>query len=116
MVQAKFKVADGDLMGVLMSPQNVAVEWIGPGRIVCSFAQRGQAVSAHFSSDRRGLRHLKSAINDFCNWVFGAFEWCSMVIAIINKPSVVRLVKKCGFSHVIDVEDNTVYARSKWVV
>lgn len=111
----KFRRATGDLMGVAMSPNNIAVEWKGPGEIIFSFAQRGQAMSAHFSANKKGLRHIKEAINDFCKWIFDICEWCKMILAVIKikKNSVVRLVKKCGFSHVIDAKGHTIYARAR---
>lgn len=113
MASVKFKAASGDLMGVLMTPPRVAIEWVGPGRVVFSFTQLGEAISAHFSADKKGLRYLKQAIEDFCEWAFEAFDWCRMILAIVGKPSVVRLIKKCGFSHVTDIDDNMVYTRLK---
>jgi hypothetical protein len=109
----KFKRAHGDLQGVVMSPNNIAVEWDGPGRILFSFAQRGEAISIHFSSDKKGLRHIKEAINDFCDWIFYVCEWCEMILAFIKNEtkSVVRLVKKLGFFHVITIEEGIICGR-----
>lgn len=110
---AKFRMAEGDLLGVQKRSHHVAIEWIGPGRIIFSFAQRGQAMSAHFASDKAGLRHLKTAIDDFCQWVFESLDDIDMVLAIMTLPSVVRLVQRCGFLYVLTDEDREIYARSK---
>ena len=112
----KFKPATGDLLGVAVSPRNMCVEWNECGRVVFSFAKRGLAISGHFSADRKGSRNIKAAINDFCEWAFYAFEWCTMMMAMIQKPSVERLVLKCGFTHLASSEESEIYVRLRqWV-
>ena len=81
-------------------------------RVIFSMAQRGKAMCCHFSSSKKDLRQIKTAINEFCEWVFDNFE-CKIILAFINKPSVVRLVLKCGFKHVLTYEEGDIYARSK---
>lgn len=105
------KPAKGDLMGVLMTPNNIAIERIGEGRIIASYAQRGNAISVHFASDKKGLRHIKPAINEFCQWAFEKYEWCTMILAMIKIPSVERLVLKCGFSYLTSQNDINIYMR-----
>lgn len=108
-----FTPATENLLGVLETENTIAFSWNGPGRVVVSFSQRGNSIAAHFASSKDGLRHIKTAINDFCLWAFNRFKWCTMVLAQIKKPSVARLVKKCGFFHVADIDGLTVYARSR---
>ncbi len=91
----------------------MAVEWGGPGKVVASYAMRGNAISAHFASDKKGLRHIKSAIEDFCAWIFDTYKWCTMILAMIERPSVTRIVRKCGFKHVIDNQGYKIYARCR---
>ncbi len=98
-----FSPASGDLLGVFESENTLAFSWNGPGRIIASFSQRGNSIAAHFASNKEGLRHIKSAINDFCLWAFNKYEWCTMILAQIKRPSVARLVAKCGFKKVGDV-------------
>lgn len=83
--------------------------------VFCSCCQKGEAISAHFSVDREGIRLLKQAIDEFCHWAFAVLPWCKMIFACIVRPSVERLVVKCGFSF-LDVIDNIrVYVRyRKW--
>lgn len=110
-----FKRVQRDLLGVAMSSNNIAVLWDGPGRIILSFAQRGASISAHFASNKEGLRHIKQAINDFCEWIFSICEWCMMILAVIkrNRPSVVRLIRKLHFFHVVTINEHIIYARVK---
>jgi hypothetical protein len=110
-----FSPATSDLLGVLQTDNTVAYVWSGPGRIIASFSQRGNSIAAHFASNKKGLRHIKTAINDFCQWAFDQYKWCTMVLAQIKKASVARLVEKCGFFHVANIKDLTIYARArKW--
>lgn len=83
--------------------------------VFCSCCRKGDGISAHFSADREGIRLLKDAINEFCGWAFDVLPWCKMIFACIVRPSVERLVVKCGFSF-LDVIDNIrVYVRyRKW--
>lgn len=101
-----------------LDPCNVAhnenyqlCKWKGDGNIVFSYAKRGKAINANFSSDKKGLRHIKTAINEFCCTVFNQYEWCKMIFAMINKDSVVRLVKKCGFVKLLDFCHGVIYVR-----
>lgn len=112
-----FSLVKDDLQGVLMNKVNLACVWSGPGRVIFSFARRGQGMSAHFSSDKKGLRHIKAAINDFCVWIFENYRWCRMIFAMITKPSVERLVKKCLFTYLARQNDIRIYVRLKpWAV
>tara|TARA_R110000851_G_C12885232_1_gene546516 strand:- start:391 stop:672 length:282 start_codon:yes stop_codon:yes gene_type:complete len=91
----------------------MCVEWTKKGRIVFSFAQRGKAIAGHFAADKKGLRHIKEAINDFCEWAFYTFEWCRMMLAMIQKPSVERIVRKCGFVFLGESTKAKIYMRCK---
>lgn len=110
-----FKRVHSDLLGVTTSFNNMVVLWDGPGRVIFSFAQRGKSISAHFASNKEGLRHIKQAIDDFCEWIFYICEWCTMILAVIKSKrlSVVRLVEKLDFSYVMTADDHIIYARAK---
>ena len=109
----EFRFAKGDLLGISTHKNSTCVEWTKKGRVVFSFAQRGKAISGHFSADRKAIRHIKEAINDFCEWAFKVFEWCTMMIAMIQKPSVERVVKKCGFTFLAASDNTRVYMRCR---
>ena len=106
-----FYPATGDLQDILINDTTLVYGWEGEGRVIASFAQRGNAISAHFSSDKKGLRNLKPAINDFCDWIFYNYGWCTMIFAMIKKPSVERLVKKCWFTYLVSKGDIQIYVR-----
>lgn len=99
----------------LMTNENYAVfRWDEPDcKVLVSVAQRGNAANCHFACDRNGLRKMKQAIEEFCDFIFKVLEWCDSVMAIIEKKSVERLVKKCGFEHAANIDDLSVYVRLK---
>ncbi len=110
-----FKKPSGDLLGVAFDENHIIVEWCANGKVVFSMERRGNALCCHFSSDKKGLRHIKQAINDFVELVRDKFDWCKMLIAIINKPSVERVVKKVDFCHIGFVGESKIYVRNVWV-
>ena len=98
---------------VYTDENHLTVLWLGPADVMFSYSQRGKAISAHFAADKSGIRHLRMAINDFCEWAFFHYPWARMILAQIKKPSVERLVQKCGFSFVTEHEDIRVYMRGR---
>jgi len=108
-----FEPYDGDLMGLYVDENHWVIKWSVPGTILFSFSRRGDAISAHFASDKQGLRHLKQAIDDFVHHVFWAFDWCTMVLAQVKRRSVARLIEKCNFVPVAIAGEYTVYMRHK---
>jgi len=111
-----FKQPEGDLLELSYNENYAIVEWEGPGRILFSFAQKGDkpALLCHFSSDSDGLRHIKTAIDDFAHYVRETMPWCKMLLATIDRPSIKRLVEKCSFELVISNGSSCAYARSLW--
>lgn len=109
----KFEPYDGDLMGLYVDENHHVIKWTGPGTILFSLSRRGNAISAHFASDKQGLRHLKQAIEDCFHHVVWAFDWCTMVLAQVKSPSVGRLVEKCDFVPIATAGEYTIYMRQK---
>jgi len=100
--------------GVIRDENYKVVEW--KGLVVFSYAQRGNAIMAHFAAGKDGLRSIKQAINDFVEWAFNEHEWCTMILAVIERSSVERVVKKCGFKRLNAHEDHKIYVRHRtWV-
>ncbi len=87
----------GSDLGVYRNGNYWLNEWSDSGRVVFSATQQGQSLNCHFAANKKALRHVKTAIKDYVEWLFNVCEWCKMVIAVIEKPSVERIVKKCGF-------------------
>ena len=107
----------GDTGNLLTSDNHLNFRWRQPDcNILFSVTQQGNAAVSHFTSDKSGLRRLKEAVNDWCEFCFYLFEWCEMVIGVIEKPSVTRLAEKCGFKYVVSFGKQKIYARRKsWV-
>ena len=113
----KFFPYEGDTGNLLVDKNHLVFQWGGPGFVLFSVSRRGNAASCHFACDKKGLRHLKQAIDEFVEFVLWIFDWCDMVMAQIKKPSVDRIVKKCGFFAIAKAEEITVYVRPrKWVM
>lgn len=68
-------------------------------KILFSVTRQGKAAVCHFYSDKPGLRKLKQAILCWCTFCFSIFNWCEMIVGLIEKPSVKRLVTRCGFEN-----------------
>lgn len=87
------------------------IRWRGPGGIYFSYAQKGAALTAHFSAHKSGLRHIKAAISDGVEWAFHHYDWCKMIFASVKRDSVGRLALKCGFEYYRTTPDQTIYVR-----
>jgi hypothetical protein len=107
-----FEPYSGDLIGLPTSENHLVFRWAEPGcKVLFSITQHGKSASCHFASDKRGLRHLKRAFNEFCEFVFDQYEWCKMIIAKIDRKSVCKLVEKCGFALVLERSNKYIYVR-----
>lgn len=111
-MQAKFAPYSGYLMGLPTTEDHLVFRWNHPGcKVLFSVCRRGSAASCHFASDKAGLRLLRTAINDFVNYVFWLFDWCTIVTAQVEKSSVAKLIEKCGFEYWFNADDIMVYKR-----
>lgn len=109
----KFSPYSGDLMGLCTNENHLVFRWHGPGKILFSVSRRGNAASCHFASNKNGLRYIKKAVDEFVEFVFWLFDWCTMVVAQVTKDSVGRLIEKVGFMPVTSTDEIKVYARVK---
>jgi hypothetical protein len=90
------------------------LEWSdGEHRVVLSYAQQGNGMTIHFASAPDSLRYVKQALEEFCGWIFWAYDWCEMIFAVIGKPSVERIIKKVGFEWLTRTNDYEIYVRFK---
>jgi len=107
-----FKQPEDDWLGLPVDENHLVIEWEGPGRILFSYARRGKGgLSCHFASNSDGLRHIKTAIDDFAHYVRETMPWCKMLLAVVGRPSVARLIQKCDFHYVTSNERADAYAR-----
>lgn len=86
------------LHGLYYDENYMVFKWLdGDGYI--SLCQRGKkAACIHFSCARKDLRKLHDAIEHAVTFSFWLFDWCTMLIAIVEKPSVGRFIQKHGFT------------------
>jgi len=103
----KFIPYDGDMWGLTHNKNYHVFKWLD-GDVLFSVARLGNGATCHFAA--KDLRCIKEAINEFVEFVFYLFDWCTMVLAIIEKPSVKRIVLKCGFEKLND----SVYIRPNY--
>lgn len=111
-VNLKFRLCSGPIDGLFSTENYMIFKRVGPGNIYFSLTQKGKAAFCHFVSDSQGLRHVKRAFNEFCLFVFSLFDWCTMVLAYVSdRPSIERVLMKCGFDLVGLSKSGTAYMR-----
>ena len=110
----EFTPYSGDLMGLPTNENHMVFRWNRQDcKVLFSASRRGNAASCHFASDKRGLRHIKEAVDGFVRFAFWLFDWCEMVLAQVGRASVGRLIEKTGFIPVAEIDDTTVYMRAR---
>ena len=110
----RFKLYSGDLMGLATNENHLNFRWSEPGcKVLFSVARQGNGASCHFASDKAGMKKIKQAINEFCEFVFFIFPWCEMVIAKTEIKKVKSIIKKCGFKKAFKVNNVSAYVRTK---
>jgi len=72
-------------------------------------------MTAHFASDRIGLRKIKQAVNEFCEMIFLAYTDINCIYAAICKkrPGIIRMVKKVGFKYIAEDQKHFIYEVSR---
>jgi len=109
-----FYIYNGDDMGIPKNDKHIVYRWDFPDcKVLFSVCKRGEAASCHIASDKRGLRLLKVACNEFFDFIMNEFKWCKRVMVAIKKPSVCRLVEKIGFELLGYADGSSVYMRAK---
>lgn len=113
-MQERFTLYDGDLIGLPTSEAHAVYRWQNENcKILFSVARQGAALSCHFASDKKGLRHIKTAIDEWCGFSLDNYQWARMVIAKVEKKSVSRLIKKVGFVEVARIGDVEILVRRR---
>tara|TARA_Y100000310_G_scaffold240718_1_gene244594 strand:- start:238 stop:570 length:333 start_codon:yes stop_codon:yes gene_type:complete len=109
-----FYIYSGDLMGLTTNDNYINFRWNKKDcKVLFSVCKRGDAANCHIASDKRGLRHLKQACNDFFDFVMSEFKWCKHVIVAVTKKSVCRMIEKIGFELLGSADDSFLYIRVK---
>jgi len=107
-----FILYKGDTGDLVTSDKYLNFKWLNPDcNILFSVTRQGKAAVCHFTFDKKGLRKLKQAANEWCEFCFWLFEWCKMIIGIIVKPSIARFVERCGFQYIGSFGNKRIYVR-----
>ncbi len=93
----------GNDLGVGKNDKHALFEWHEHGKVVFSATQLGDALSFHFAADKPAMRHIKTAINDFCDWAVKEYN-VRMLLGLVLLPSVGRVLVKCGFVRVQELK------------
>ena len=109
----------GDLMGLPTDKNHLNFRWVPVTdcKILFSISRQGNGASCHFASDKAGMKKIRIAINEFCEFIFNTFLWCEMIIAKINREKVINIVKDCGFEKLLEYGKKSIYIkprRIKW--
>lgn len=76
---------------------SVFYEWVKKKkRVYFSASKRGTALEIHLASVN-GKHLLEEALNEFCVFLFDVYEWCTKIVGLIIKKSVIKLAERCGF-------------------
>lgn len=100
----------GPTYGLTTNKNHLVFRWLLSNTLILfSITRRGNGVVCHLYSDKRGLRYLKQAILEWCNYVFKNCDWCKMIIAIPELASIKRLLICCGFTKIITIKNRSIY-------
>lgn len=113
-----FQEYAGYMMNLTITKKSKIFIWAHKGcKILFSVSRYGDAAVCHLASDKKGLKFLKHAIEGWCEYVFETFDWCKLILAPVEKPSVYRILLKLDFRLVSHKNNNWLLARSKsWAV
>ena len=106
----------GSDLGIHSDENHVVLEWNDQSghRVVFSASQKGDdAMECHFAPDSKSLRSVRSACEDFIDFVFDSCKWCKMLLVATNRRSVAGLVKKLGFSEIANSGGEILFMRTR---
>ena len=88
-------------LGLVKSEKCRVYEWSDNGqKVYFSASRKGSALLIHLAAEKRNWLRLRDALNEFCDKMFFVYDWCKMIMAQVEKRSVINLALKCGF-HVV---------------
>jgi len=102
----------GDDLGVLHNENHRIVQTL-EGDITFSYTQHGKGMALHLAANKSGLKRLRYTLNAFSEWLFKNYD-CKVLIGVINRPSVERIARKCGYKIMAtDSNKNMIYMRTR---
>jgi hypothetical protein len=114
-MEIRFKQYSGNTGRLPTNRNHYNFIWLEKGcNVLFSVTRQGNGASCHFSSDKAGMKRIKQAIKEFCEFVFWMFDWCELIFAKVELKKVKTIIKKCGFKKVLKSNTNkAVYALSR---
>lgn len=110
----KFKLIDNNFGRLPTNKNHLNFKWLEPDcTVLFSITRQGSGASCHFTADKNGMKKIKQAINDFCEFVFENFVWCKMILAKIQIKKVEEVVKQCSFIWTVTTKKYTLYIRKR---
>lgn len=110
----EFVPYSGDLMGLAANENHVVFRWnVDFCTILLSMTRQGLSANCHFASNKTGLRYIKEAVDRFVWFVFSECEWCRMVVANVNRPSVGRMIERLRFFPIAKADGAIIYVRPR---
>lgn len=77
-----------------------------------SVSARGDTLEAHIAATKEGKKALRTAVNEFCEYMFKTYPRYKKISANVKMKSVKNLCLKCGFELLTKIDDCEVFV--KW--
>lgn len=99
-----------------MNENYLAFKWDKPGtHVLFSACQQGKGIRSHFTADKKSLRYMKKALNEWNDFCFELFKDSDVLYAIIPKErkGIIRLAKACGYKILTEFKGIQVLIKEK---
>ena len=84
---------NGDMMGMYSNDKHLNFKW-DSANILFSMCRQGNAVVCNFASDKKSLRKLKIAINEFIDFVFDGSKHDNLLINVDDDNDYYKNLQK----------------------
>lgn len=90
---------------------NVSLFFTYSNEVYFSASARGDTLEAHIAATKEGKKIIRSAVNEFCEYIFKEYPQYKKIAANVKLKSVRNLCLKCGFEKLADIQDCEVFVR-----
>ena len=109
-----FEIYRGDLIGLPTNENHLVYKWKNPGcKVLFSMTRCGNAASIHIAADEKGVFRIRTALNQFSDFIFSGYPWCEMILGKIQNKKLGYIVERCGFKKIVKTKDTTAYMRER---
>lgn len=78
---------------------HINFKWVGDGVVYFSATKKGDALSIHLAATRKNRKHLRVAVEEFCQTMFA--NGINKIIGQVGSLSVRNLALNCGFKETL---------------